>query len=304
MNREQLNALQHAAAEAGFDAWLFYDFRGSDPIARRILGLDDGLSTRRWYYCVPARGEPRSLVSAVEPNALATLPGAARVYRSWQEHAAGLEEILDGLARVAMQYSPGNAVPYLSRVDAGTVEAVRALGVEVVSSADLVQRFEAVWTDEQYASHVRAARVVRDAVDAAFAEVRRRHLTGATCSEIDLQRFLLERFDAAGVVAGHPPIVAAGAHSADPHYQPPASGSAPVGAGEFVLIDLWAKEPDGVYADITWTGYVGATVPERFAAVFDVVRRARDAGVDAVRSAFASGAALRGCESTERCARS
>jgi Xaa-Pro aminopeptidase len=227
---------------------------------------------------------------------LAALTGTMHVYRSWQEHRAGLEAILAGLRRVATQYSPHKAIPYVSRADAGTVELVRELGVEVVSAADLVQRFEAVWTPEQYASHVRAARVVRAAVDAAFAEIARRSTAAERCTESDVQRFLLARFDAAGLVTGHAPIVAANAHSADPHYQPAASGSAPIGAGDFVLIDLWAKEPAGVYADITWTGYVGEVVPERYVRVFDLVRRARDSGVDAVRRGLAAGQSVRGCD--------
>jgi Xaa-Pro aminopeptidase len=194
-----------------------------------------------------------------------------------------------------MQYSPQNAIPYVSRVDAGTVELVRAFGVEVRSSADLVQRFEAVWSREQYASHRRAARGVREVVSEAFVEIGRRAQAGAGCSEAAIQRFILERFERRGLATAHPPIVAAGPHSADPHYQP-AEPSAPIAAGDFVLIDLWAKEPQGVYADITWTGYVGAEVPARYADVFAVVRRARDAGVEAVRAAVRAGRTLRGCE--------
>ena len=296
MDARDLSSLQKAIAEAGLDAWLFYDFRGSDPIGRHILGLGEGLATRRWYYCLPAVGEPRGLVSAVEPHSLSALPGEMRVYRSWQEHRAGLQAILAGVRTAAMQYSPENAVPYVSRVDAGTLELVRALGVAVVTAADLVQRFEATWTPEQYASHVRAARTVRDVVDAAFAEIAGLTAAKRRCTEHDLQRFILERFDAAGLVTHHPPIVAVGPHSADPHYQPPASGSAPIDPGDFVLIDLWAKEPEGVYADITWTGCVAESVPDAHARVFDVVRRARDSGVEAVRRGLREGEELRGCD--------
>jgi Xaa-Pro aminopeptidase len=195
-----------------------------------------------------------------------------------------------------MQYSPNNDVPYVARVDAGTVELVRGCGVEVISSADLVQRFEAVWDAEQYASHCRAARALRALVDAAFATIADHARAGTACREGGVQRFILEQFAARGLVTHHPPVVAAGAHSADPHYQPPAAGGAAIGRGDFVLIDLWAKEPAGVYADITWTGYAGAEVPERYARVFDVVRRARDAGVDAARRAVRAGAPVRGCD--------
>jgi Xaa-Pro dipeptidase len=296
MRDERLREIQRAMREDGFDAWLFCDFRGSDPIGRQILGLGEGLATRRWFYCLRAEGEARGLASAVEPAALATLPGAVRVYRTWQELHAGLRALLDGCRRVAMQYSPNNDVPYVARVDAGTVELVRGCGVEVVSSADLVQRFEAVWDAAQFASHCRAARAVRSIVDAAFAEIARRLRSGGRCEEGALQQFILEQFAARGLVTRHPPIVAVGAHSADPHYQPPASGGAPIRAEDFVLIDLWAKEPGGVYADITWTGYVGRAAPERHAQVFDVVRRARDAGVDAARRAVRAATTVRGCE--------
>jgi Xaa-Pro aminopeptidase len=296
MNRDRLSAIQRALAEDGLDAWLFCDFRGNDPIGRQVLGVGEGLATRRWFYCVPADGAPRALVSAVEPEVLADVPGSTHVYRTWQELHAGLRTLLRDVHRVALQYSPNNDVPYVARVDAGTVELVRQCGVEVVSSADLVQRFEAVWSDEQYASHTRAARAIRGVVDAAFGEIARRQSDRSGCREGDVQRFILEQFTAAGLVTHHPPIVAAGAHSADPHYQPPASGGAPIDRDDFVLIDLWAKEPDGVYADITWTGYVGAAVPARYAAVFEVVRRARDAGVDAARQAVRARQPIRGCD--------
>lgn len=289
-------ALQAALAEEAIDGWLFYDFRGSDPIGRRILGLGDRLATRRWFYCVPAAGEPRGLVSAVEAGALHGLPGTMRVYRTWEELQRGLAALLGGLRRVAMQYSPRAEVPYISLVDAGTVELVRHAGVEVCSSADLVQRVEAVWSAEQYASHERAARIVRGLVDGAFAEIAARCRAGRPAGEGDIQRFLLDGFAAHGLVTHHPPIVAADAHSADPHFETPTSGGAPLAAGTFVLIDLWAKEPAGVYADITWTGFVGDVVPARHAAIFDVVRRARDAGVAAARAGIAAGAALRGCD--------
>lgn len=291
--------LQTLLAEEGVDGWLFYDFRGSDPIARRVLDIGDRLATRRWFYCLPARGEPRGLVSAVEPGALAGLPGTMHVYRTWTELESGLGAILAGLARVAMQYSPRAAVPTVSLVDAGTVELVRGNGVEVCSSADLVQRVEAVWSAEQYASHRRAAVAVRELVDAAFAEIAARCRSGRSASEGDIQRLLLDGFAARGLVTHHPPIVAADAHSADPHFETPASGGAPLHEGTFVLIDLWAKEPAGVYADITWTGFVGDQVPTRHAEVFAVVRAARDAGVAAVRASVASGHSLRGCDLDE-----
>jgi len=291
-----LRVIQAAVADEGLDGWLFYDFRGSDPIGRRILGLGERMASRRWFYYLPADGEPRGLVSAVESAALAGLAGEMRVYRSWDELRAGLADLLVGARRVAMQYSPRAEVPYVSLVDAGTVEMVREAGVEVCSAADLIQRVEAVWTEQQYASHCRAARAVRELVDAAFAEIGTACRRGRPLDEGAVQRFLLDGFAARGLVTHHPPIVAADAHSADPHFETPASGGAALGRDTFVLIDLWAKEPDGVYADITWTGFVGAVVPDRQAAVFELVRRARDAGVDTVRDAVAAGRPLRGCD--------
>jgi Xaa-Pro aminopeptidase len=296
MHPERLAEIQRAVSDDALDAWLFCDFRANDPIGRAVLGLGEALATRRWFYVIRAIGEPRALVSAVEPGALAGLPGQTRVYRTWQELHDGLRLLLTGVRRVAMQYSPNNDVPYVARVDAGTVELVRRCGVEVVSSGDLVQRFEAVWSAEQYASHTRAARVVREVVDAAFGEIRRGVRAKKPCGEGDIQRFILEQFTSRGLVTHHPPIVAVGAHSADPHFQPPGSGGARIGAGELALIDLWAKEPAGVYADITWTGYVGTTVPERYARVFEIVRQARDAGVDAARSAVRALRPVRGCD--------
>lgn len=295
MTPERFGEIQRAVVDEGVDAWLFYDFRGSDPIGRRVLELAAELSTRRWFYCIPANGEPIGLVSAVEPHALDGLPGTRRVYRTWHELHSLLQALLVGYRRVAMQYSPHNAVPYVARVDAGTVELVRACGVEVVTAADLIQRLEAVWAPDDYASHQRAAAHIRTTVAAAFEEIGRRLRAHQECREAEIQRFILDRFAAGGLVTHHPPIVAVGAHSADPHYQPPAQGSAVIATDALVLIDLWAKEPDGVYADITWTGYTAASVPERYGEVFDVVRTARDTGVAAVRAGLQRGD-LRGCD--------
>lgn len=291
-----IKVIQAAVADEAIDGWLFYDFRGSDPIGRRILGLGERMASRRWFYYVPAAGEPRGLVSAVESGALTGLSGEMRIYRSWDELRAGLRQLLAGARRVAMQYSPRAEVPYVSLVDAGTVELVREAGVEVCSAADLIQRVEAVWNEQQYASHCRAARAVRELVDAAFAEIGAGCRRGRPLDEGAVQRFLLDGFAARGPVTHHPPIVAADAHSADPHFETPANGGARLERDTFVLIDLWAKEPDGVYADITWTGFVGAVVPHRQAAVFDLVRRARDAGVATVREAVAACRPLRGCD--------
>lgn len=276
MQEPRLREIQEALRQDGVEGWLFYDFRGSDPLAYRILGLDPAaISTRRWYYFIPAQGEPAGIVSSVEPRRLDTLPGRKRVFLSWQQLGEHLAETLSGVRRVAMQYSPGNAIPYVSRVDAGTIELIRQFSVEVVSAADLVQRFEAVWTPAQWESHLRAATGVRETVDEAFAYIRQR----APVTEYAVQQFILERFTTRGLTTHHPPIVAINAHSADPHFEPTPHDATPIRPGDFVLIDLWAKEPSGVYADFTWTGFMGAAVPARYQEIFALVRNARDAAI-------------------------
>ena len=285
--------IQSALREiAGLNGWLFYDFRGSDPLAYRVLRLDPTLHvTRRWYYWVPAQGQPVKLMHQIEPHTLETLPGETRLYVSWEEQQAALRDVLRGAKRIVMQYSPMNAVPYISRVDAGTLELVRSFGVEVVSSADLVQRFEAVWDDRQLASHKDAAEKLRRIVDEAFGHVGNEITVRRRLTEYDLQQFILSRMKTHGLITSTPPIAAVNAHSADPHYGPPPQGSSEIAEGDLVLIDLWAKrpEPGSVYADITWTGYVGKTVPQRQRDIFAIVSRARDAALAFVRRRVEAG---------------
>ncbi len=302
---QRIAAIQQALRETpGLDGWLFYDFRGSDPLAYRVLTLDPSRRvTRRWYYWIPAQGSPAKLAHRIEPHQLDELPGDLHLYVSWAEQQATLGRILAEARRIAMQYSPRNAIPYVSRVDAGTIELIRSFGVEVVSSADLVQRFEAVWDDRQLASHRDAAEKLRRIVDEAFAHVRAAVAGAQPLTEYALQQFILSRIRAHGLVTASPPIVAVNAHSADPHYGPGPEGSAAIRAGDLVLIDLWAKrpEPRSVYADLTWTGYVGTTVPARPREVFEIVRTARDAAVAFVRARAATGEFPCGWEVDEVC---
>jgi Xaa-Pro aminopeptidase len=285
--------IQQALRESSrLDGWLFYDFRGSDPLAYRILKLDSGKHvTRRWYYWVPANGQPVKLQHRIEPHTLEGLPGQDRLYVGWQEQHRFLGEILRGARRVAMQYSPMNAVPYLSRVDAGTIELIRSLGVEVATSADLVQRFEAVWDDRQLASHREAVEGLRQIVDETFGFVAARMRSREAVSEYDVQQFILARMKARRLVTGSAPIAAVNAHSADPHYTPGPQGSAQVRAGDLLLIDLWAKRAElgSVYGDITWTGYVGAKIPDRHRTIFELVRDARDAALHFARDRVTRG---------------
>ncbi len=301
----RLDEIAAALAEAGLDGWLFYDFRRSDPIAYRVLGLDPlGITTRRWFCYVPAAGAARALVSAVEPHRLDALGVERIVYRSHQELAAGLARLLGGAHRIAMQYSPRGAIPYLSRVDAGTLEMVRALGVEVVSSADLVQRFEAALGAAQLAGHRRAGAALGAIVEETFAEIARRVSHEIEASEPWIQDFVMERIRAHGLQTAEPPIVAAGAHSADPHFGVSRELATPIRRGDFVLLDLWAKEPgaDSVYADITWTAVVAESVPDEYARIFAIVAGARDAAAALVQKRVAAGAPITGREA-DRAAR-
>lgn len=300
----RVSRIQQAICDqTGLDGWLFYDFRHLDPIAYRVLLLDPSLHvTRRWYYWIPAQGEPIKLQHRIEPHVLDGLPGEARSYVSWREQQQALGAILESAKRIAMQYSPMNAIPYLSRVDAGTIDLVRSLQVEVVTSADLVQQFEAVWDEMQLASHRVAAEGLRAIVDEAFAWVGT-SLAERRITEYGLQQFILSRMQARGLMTSSPPIAAVNAHSADPHYGPSLEGSAPVQQGDLVLIDLWAKQPGpgSVYADITWTGFVGPSVPARHQEVFQIVRQARDAAVTFVQSRAQAGAFPYGWEVDDVC---
>src|SRR5688572_6742002 len=258
--------IQTALAEAGLDGWLFAAFQQNDPISLDLLGLGgDKLVTRRCYYLVPRRGEPRKLVHALEPAMLDRLPGERASYLRWQDHRAALGALVSGCAKLATQYSPLNALPTISRLDAGTAEILRAAGCELVSAADLAQRFAATWSDEQLAGHRRANVHLHRLALAAFGRVAETLRAGADADEYAIQQFLLEGFEQSGLWAESPPIVAVNAHSADPHYQPAADRSSPIRHGDFLLIDLWAKEkhPGSVYADITWCGVCAPAPAER-----------------------------------------
>jgi Xaa-Pro dipeptidase len=301
----RLDEIARALAEAGLDGWLLYDFRLSDPLAYRVLGIrGEGMSTRRWFCYVSAHGAPRALVSAVESERLAQLGVETTVYRSAGQMTAALEAILAGARRIAMNYSPRCAIPYVSRVDAGTLEMVRAMGVEVVSAADLIQRFEARLESAQLESHRRAASIVRRVVDETFAEIARAVSEGSPVSEYSAQQFVLSRFAANGLVTDHPPILAVNAHAALPHFEPSSSADTPIRRGDLVLLDLWAKEPapDAIYADLTWMAYAGDRAPEQHAQVFAVVAEARDAAVDFITERVRAGQPVRG-EEADRVAR-
>ncbi len=293
-----LKAIQAALREAGLDGWLFYDHHHRDPIAYRVLQIRPMMCTRRWYYLIPSMGEPAKLVHRIEKGNLAGVAGTEHQYSSWNEQREKLRQIFKGKKRLAMQYSPLNDIPYVGLVDAGTIELVKSFGVEVVSSGNLVQWFEARWSPEALASHVEAGKIVHASIRAAFAMIRDAVRAGKTVGEYDVQQEILRHFEAGGVFADEPPIVAVNANSADPHYIPTPSSSQSIRANDFVLLDVWAKQEraGAVYFDITWTGFVGEEVPRRYTDVFDVVREARDTAVDFVKQAMRDDRAIHGYE--------
>jgi Xaa-Pro aminopeptidase len=279
------------------DGWLFFDHHHRDPIAYRVLSLETGRHvSRRWYYWIPANGEPRKLVNRIEDWMLDSLSGERLVYSSWNEQHEQLAKLLTGASRVAMQYSPECMIPYISLVDAGTVELVRGLGKEIVSSASLVQYFEARWDDGQLASHHEAGRRVDRIRREAFEQIGQKLRAEGSVQEIVIADFISRRFQEENLLAEDGPIVAVNANSSNPHYAPAAGKSSPIGPGDFVLIDMWAKlkQPRAVYYDITWTGYCGQTVPSEMENVFEIVRAARDRAVEFVRSAVRAGRAIAG----------
>ncbi|HKT35148.1 MAG TPA: M24 family metallopeptidase [Nitrospira sp.] len=301
----RVSEIQQALREHNVDGWLFYDFRGSDPLGYRVLLLDPQMHvTRRWYYWIPAQGASHKLLHRIEPHVLDVLPGVCDTYVSWDQQRQLVGRLLKGSRRIAMQYSPMNAVPYVSRVDAGTLDLVRSFGIEVVSSGDLIQRFEARWTDRQLESHQYAAAALRRIVDDAFDHVRRSVDTGGL-TEYGLQQFILGRIGDAGMVTSSAPIAAVNEHSADPHYGPAPAGSSPITRDSLVLIDLWGKQAaaGSVYADITWTAYAGATVPEKHRMVFGIVRQGRDAALEFVRAQMQAGQRPFGYEVDAACRR-
>ena len=298
-------AIQAALREFGFDGWLLCDFRGSNVLAQRVLGLSPGdVGSRRYFCCIPARGEPRKLVHRIESAALDQIPGSKTVYLRWQELEAGLRQLVEGLSTVAMEYSPRNAIPYVSRVDAGTVELVKSFGVDVVSSGDLIQLFEAAWDDEQERSHFEAAVHTDSAYARAWRFIAQRVRQEGCVDEREVQAEILKHFDEQGMETYSPPIVAVGPHSGDPHYETGSGGETTIRENDFVLIDLWAKlkRPRAVYSDLTRVGFVGKTVPRQYEEIFRIVARARDAAIETVRSAFIAGRPIQGWE-VDRAAR-
>jgi Xaa-Pro aminopeptidase len=299
-------AIQESLRSDGLDAWLLYDFHGSNPIAARLAGVSNGahMTTRRWFYLIPSKGTPRALVHAIERHNLDALPGTKQVYSRREQLEQGLDDLLRGVKRVAMEYSPQNAIPYLSRIDAGTAETIRARGVDIVSSGDLVQRFEAAWTPEQYATHVRASEALYRIKDRAFDRARTALKKSERITEYQLQQEMVRWFEEEALVSDSAPVVAAGANAGNPHYLPSREQTAVIDPGQVLLLDLWGKlkDPGAVFADITWVGFTGVRVPDEAARAFDAIVRARDAAVALVEEAAMTGRELHGWE-VDRAAR-
>ena len=296
-----VTAVQAALKADGLDGWLLYDFRGLNPIAADVtaVGKQGGhLATRRWYYLIPTTGEPRGLVHKIEKNSLAHLPGSTTRYAGRDQLEAGLRTLLTGIGRVAMEYSPGCSIPYVSRVDAGTVELVRQAGPEVVSSGDLIQRFSAVWDAAAIATHRQASEKLYRVKDRALDAAAQRLRDGIATTEYDIQQLMAGWFRDEGLTSDADPNVSAGENSGNPHYLPTATAHRAIKKDEILLLDLWGKldRPGAVYADITWIGYSGARVPDRFAKAFAAVVGARDAGIRLVQEATRAGRELRGFE--------
>jgi len=290
---------------AKLDGWLFCDFRGRDPIAQNILNLPNAMRTRRWYYFVPAKGEPKKLVHKIESESLAALPGDTVYYAAQDELHKNLKKILGRAKKVAMQYSPKNGIPYVAMVDAGTVELVRGAGARVVSSADLVQKYEACWSLEQKESHFSAGVIIDRIIGGAFGHAAKCVREKKPLTEYDLKQWILKEFEASGIWAEEGPDIAVNAHASDPHYGPTAASAARIQEGDLLLLDVWGKKktPGSVYYDVTWMGYLGAKVPEKYAKVFAVAREARDKAVDLIRTYVARAKPLEGWQ-VDRAARS
>ena len=295
----RLAEIQDALRQEGLDGWLFFDHHKRDPLAYRVLQFTPGsIVSRRWYYFVPANGEPRGLVHKIEAQTLKELPGEMASYAGWQDLVEGLRRMVAGAKRVAMQYSPNCSVPYVAMVDAGTVELIRGLGIEVATSANLIQFFESRWNQRQLENHLEAGRRVDRIRADAFARISSGVRAGERITEWEMQQDILERFRAGGLATDHGPDVAVNANASNPHYEPTRDSSAEIRAGDLVLLDMWAKldTADGVYYDITWVGYCGPQPPDAMQRVFEIVREARDKAIARVQSAVAAKRQLSGYE--------
>lgn len=300
----KVNSIQEALRHQNIDGWLFYDFWKRNEYAQRILEFPEHvMNTRRFFYLIPATGEPKKLVHSIERWNLDHLPGDKIIYLSWQSLEEGLAKILSGLRIVAMEYSPGNAIPYISKVDAGTIEMVRKTGVNVVSSMDLIQYFEARWSEEAYRDNLETAKIMRSIVDKTFAYMKEKILSKERITEYDVQQFMLKNFHENNLITNEAPNCSVNANSGNPHYEPTKEVHSELHEGDFVLIDLWARKnkPGSTQNDITWVGYLGKEVPEKYTKIFNIVKGARDSAIDFLIKSFAEKKKVRGCDVDDIC---
>ncbi|MCF7803876.1 MAG: Xaa-Pro peptidase family protein [Candidatus Marinimicrobia bacterium] len=298
MASPDIEKIQATLQEWDLDGWLLYDFHHSNPIAYQILGFDQGMITRRWFYWIPKEGAPIKLVHSIEADYFDETPGRNCVYTGWQDMNAHLEGILTKVDTVAMEYSPKGAIPYISRVDTGTFELVKSFGIEIVSSADLVQLFQSRWDDEAYQLHNETVPIMFDLKDGAFQLISEKIEAGETVTECDVQEWITDGFRENGMETEDPPIVAVNEHSGQPHYSPSREHDTEITEGDFVLIDMWARKSQqkATYVDITWTGFVGDSIPNRYTHIFDIVAEARDAAVQLIQNRWESGKEISGWE--------
>lgn len=300
----ELQKIQAALKIAGVDGWLFYDFHNRDAIAARILNMDTRrFASRRWFYYIPTEGEPQKLVHKIEPWRCDHLPGKKNVYLPWEQQHAMLKEMLGTAKKVAMQYSPNNAIPYVSIVDAGTFNLVQSFGVEVVTSADLVSQFESHLTMDDCQTHIEAGVVLQHVKDEAFREIARRIKAGQNPTEFEIYQFMVDIMKKGGLEFTDGPIVAVNEHAADPHFEPTFENTHPMKIGDLVLIDLWAKmnRPGSIYYDITWMGFIGQEVPEKLENIFQVIRKARDTASNLVKERFDTNTPVFGWQVDDAC---
>jgi Xaa-Pro dipeptidase len=299
MNKFNLNKIQSILAAMNVDGWLLYDFRGSNELALNILDIPPTSHlTRRFYYYIPKKGTPVKIVNGIEAGNLDHLPGERNTYSSHNSLTKHLTAILKGGKKIAMEYSPLNAIPYVSKVDAGTIEQIKSLGANVVSSADLISMLDAVWTEQQYKENIPVAEALTDIVFKTFSYIKKQLLDNKILTEHLVQQFIMNEFNERKYFTDHPPIVGVNANSANPHYSPTEDNSEKIHIGDFVLIDLWAKlnKEDGVWSDITWTGFVGEEVPEKYTKIFNIVADARDAAFNFIHTRLIEGKEVRGYE--------
>lgn len=299
-----LSRIQSALNELDVDAWLMYDFRGSNILARRVMEIpDEQMGSRRCFYCIPRTGEPHKLVHRIESGALDHLPGDRTIYLRWQELEEGVAKLVDGRSVVAMEYSPRNANPYISRVDAGTIELVKSCGVNIIPSGDLIQSFEATWDDQQWLMHQAAAVQTNAAFDVAWKCIADGVRNNGEVEEAAVRAAIMDHFATHSMTTYHPPIVGVGPNGGDPHYETGTGENTKIREGDFVLVDLWAKldRPRAVYSDLTRTGFVGTEVPDKYTEIFNIVAAARDAAIACVEDAYSVNRPLQGWEVDDAC---